>query len=821
MLSGKYIPLNWTSEIQLPLGGVGQYASDSVTLPEFRLYGSTSTLNFDTELLFEKAIKLISDPHTIFMFERHRILLSKLVVLNCYGYKLRDLVSLYQVLNLCAERLSTLTEVYKSSLLSLIGLCKLPFLKELSSDEHRYLEFCTDCICQLGYLLRFDNEEIQLCICDTIIELYNPIQKLPVLPEDSNLRYTSLEFVRKVIESSDIAESVFMLYSTMNDFRKLRFSLMDLLQKLTRNSIVCSKRLISISAPRLICLNMSKPSVYNPLLSRSVETLWNLADHPHASETVVEWTKQVGHEDCLLQLRDAFFLQLAQSHSKFCRNLRNDIMTVISLIIKNTAQFSDLIHIPLTELGIVKQIIQLFTLEKVKQVNPLFKNLRLLPNPENFDLKKMIISALVWLVHNPMAVKVMKETRLVQTLLEWVCPFILLQEQTPPQSGLEAPCETAADDEILVNTSEITATKGSVATYMETDINRMKLSQAELTEESGIDQALEEEHVEEEEEEDNEKVLPDELVLADGSQPHRLAAHTRLEAMKQWPLAFLEELQLHVLDALCTLGPALLDDILLYNGPESLMQLLLWCQNSDPFVGYGNSFQSTGGHKTTRAQMRFCLRLLRNLVESSDERIIESLVSHGIIQLVASLLPMASVCGQIERPHVELKSFGPQTVRKRGRKYDNDASLKTTLKEKKFEEDAVGLEMQIDMLFILAKICEKDVQKKEILGVEDRLAQLENESIPSLQIRHSGDPLSARASRGIDVQMLVQRTPLLTLTTALIDAIWCGVVGSVNCEDYFLMQGGATLLLDLLEVSGSCCDAIINRNRIENTFGDS
>ncbi|KAF5397896.1 hypothetical protein PHET_08963, partial [Paragonimus heterotremus] len=101
---------------------------------------------------------------------------------------------------------------------------------------------------------------------------------------------------------------------------------------------------------------------------------------------------------------------------------------------------------------------------------------------------------------------------------------------------------------------------------------------------------------------------------------------------------------------------------------------------------------------------------------------------------------------------------------------------------------------------------------KEILGVEgievlvallstipDRLAQLENESIPSLQIRHSGDRLPACTSSRMDVQMLVQRTPLLTVTTALIDAIWCGVVGSVNCEDYFLMRGGATLLLDLLE----------------------
>ncbi|KAA3679485.1 uncharacterized protein DEA37_0012675 [Paragonimus westermani] len=536
-------------------------------------------------------------------------------------------------------------------------------------------------------------------------------------------------------------------------------------------------------------------------------------------------------------------------------------MTVISLIIKNAARFSDSLHIPLTEIGIVKQIIQVFTLENGKHVNPLFKNLKLLPNPENFDLKKMISSALVWLVHNPTAVKVMKETRLVQTLLEWVCPFILLQDQTLSQSGQGAQSETVADDDILVDTSEITATKLPTATYNETEANRLKESQTDLTVESGVEHVLEEEQVEEEEEGvEGENVFSNEPILVEGSQTNHLPANTRLELMRQWPLAFLEELQLHVLDTLCTLGPALLDDILLYNGPERLMQLLLWCQNSvisikisdcsasllvfktlmsllertrcmirqlqksctnslpifilplDPFVGFGNSFQSTGGYKTTRAQMRYCLRLLRNLVESSDARLIESLASHGIVQLLVSLLPMASVCEHTERPHEKLKSFGPQRVHKRGRKLDNSVISKTIKNEKRLEEDAVGLEIQTDMLFLLAKICEKDVQKKEILGVEgidvlvallstipDRLAQLENESIPSLQIRHSGDDPSVCASRRMDVQMLVQRTPLLTLTTTLIDAIWCGIVGSVNCEDYFLMRRGATLLLDLLE----------------------
>ncbi|VDQ16550.1 unnamed protein product [Trichobilharzia regenti] len=42
----------------------------------------------------------------------------------------------------------------------------------------------------------------------------------------------------------------------------------------------------------------------------------------------------------------------------------------------------------------------------VRCMNPLFKNLKLLPNDENFDMKKLIISILVEISNDPVAVYV-------------------------------------------------------------------------------------------------------------------------------------------------------------------------------------------------------------------------------------------------------------------------------------------------------------------------------------------------------------------------------------------------------------------------------
>ncbi|CAH8660460.1 unnamed protein product [Dicrocoelium dendriticum] len=92
---------------------------------------------------------------------------------------------------------------------------------------------------------------------------------------------------------------------------------------------------------------------------------------------------------------------------------------------------------------------------------------------------------------------------------------------------------------------------------------------------------------------------------------------------KQWPPVLWEELQLHMLDAFCVLGPALHEEFLMYNGPSDVVQLLQWYQENY-FVGFGNSFHGSGGRGNGRSQVRYMLRLIRNFMDLDDERLIQA-----------------------------------------------------------------------------------------------------------------------------------------------------------------------------------------------------
>ncbi|TPP63821.1 hypothetical protein FGIG_02011 [Fasciola gigantica] len=48
-------------------------------------------------------------------------------------------------------------------------------IKELSSDEQTFFPLCVDCLSQLGYLLRINDQLIQRTICHTLDEFYDPL----------------------------------------------------------------------------------------------------------------------------------------------------------------------------------------------------------------------------------------------------------------------------------------------------------------------------------------------------------------------------------------------------------------------------------------------------------------------------------------------------------------------------------------------------------------------------------------------------------------------------------------------------------------------
>lgn len=55
---------------------------------------------------------------------------------------------------------------------------------------------------------------------------------------------------------------------------------------------------------------------------------------------------------------------------------------------------------------------------------------------------------------------------------------------------------------------------------------------------------------------------------------------------------------------------------------------------SADYGGHGNSFHGSGGRGNKRAQMRYCLRLLRSMVSVGDEVLNQDLVDQGAINQI-------------------------------------------------------------------------------------------------------------------------------------------------------------------------------------------
>ena len=52
---------------------------------------------------------------------------------------------------------------------------------------------------------------------------------------------------------------------------------------------------------------------------------------------------------------------------------------------------------------------------------------------------------------------------------------------------------------------------------------------------------------------------------------------------------------------------------------------------SDNFGGQGNSFYGSGGRSNKRAQMRQCLRLIRSMVSTGEDVILQDFMDQGAI----------------------------------------------------------------------------------------------------------------------------------------------------------------------------------------------
>ncbi|KFU92572.1 Uncharacterized protein C7orf63, partial [Chaetura pelagica] len=209
----------------------------------------------------------------------------------------------------------------------------------------------------------------------------------------------------------------------------------------------------------------------------------------------------------------------------------------------------------------------------------------------------------------------------------------------------------------------------------------------------------------------------------------------------EWSAAQYEELQLHAIAILASVAPVLVNKYLSCQGNTLLLVFLEWCIGQDPFFGQGNSFHGTGGRGNKVAQMRYSLRVLRSVVSLYDNAVNVNLCDQGAIgQLLDVLKYAADKC--------------------------------------KEREDAILLEIQADIFFVLSVLCENDLHRKELFSYEgvDIL-------IPFIQM----DPKKFHSGLGH-----------LHLLFGALDCLWSCVIGCYIAEDYFLEKQGIFLLLDLL-----------------------
>uniref|UniRef100_W5LI90 Cilia and flagella associated protein 69 n=1 Tax=Astyanax mexicanus TaxID=7994 RepID=W5LI90_ASTMX len=576
-----------------------------------------------------RVIRLLEEPVSSSLKERHIFALKKVVKRCQTGFLLKDLADLFRILNICAERSKDHPE-YAPVLCDLLHICRLPFLKEKASDEPNYASVVTDSLSQLGLFMRVPDCKIREQISTSIISLYST---------DKARQYDgvcpiSLGYRQELVECSGLAETLTMSLALLENQLPAKHQVLRALQMLSSSSFNCSLILKAEGAQK-ICFHMNEPDPSGQVLFRSSEILWNLLENGSREEV----TSQLSNMDCIMFLKEAFLHHLLDGYRHYDQQLRNDLLVIITLIAENPSA-------PLIESGFAKQLILFVTFPELKSHNPLIRKLKLAFTNEDFEMKKLLLNLVVVLSRDLSAVQLFKESRVMLALM---------------------------------------------------------------------------------------------LLVRPSSSDSRPSGKGR----RSWTPVQQEELQLQALATLATVAPLMIEEYISCQANVCLLMLLEWCTQQDGYFGQGHAFHGAGGRGGKKAQMRYCVRLLRCMTSLSNNIINQDLCDQGAISQLLGLL--------------------------------------RRFQEREEEEDAVCVEIQTDVLLTLTTLCEEDMHRKELFGSEG----------VEMVIRYlKMNPAQLQSGLGHN-----------RLFASTVDCVWSCIVGCYLTEDLFLEKEGAFLLLDFLHLS--------------------
>ncbi|XP_013998112.2 cilia- and flagella-associated protein 69 isoform X2 [Salmo salar] len=577
-----------------------------------------------------RVIHFLEDPLAATLKERQIFALKKVVKRRQKGFLLKELADVFKILYICAEKSKDHPE-YTSVLCDLLKICRLPFLKEKTSDEVTYAQTVKESLSQMGFLMRVPNADVRNQICHSIISVYSSVTSKHSV---DGLHPTSLGYRVQLLEKSGLAETLVLSMALLENQPAVKLHVLQTLQMLSSSSDVNCSLILKAQGAQQICFHMNEPDPSGQVLFRSSEILWNLLERGCKEEV----TAQLSNMDCIMALKEAFLHQLLNGFRHYDLQLRNDLLVITTLIAENPKS-------PLIESLFAKQLVLFVTFPELKSHNPLVRNLKLSYNNEDFEMKRLLLNLVVVMSKDLSALQLFKEGHVVLALLHLVKPT------AAPPEGQSGP--------------------------------------------------------------------------------------------RNWNTVQQEELQLQALATLATVAPLMLDDYMTCQGNTCLLLLLEWCTERDAYFGQGHSFHGTGGRGSKKAQMRYCVRLLRSMASLGNEAINQDLFDQGAIsQLLVIIMQMEG---------------SPE------------------------EEDVITLEIKADIQLILSALCENNPHRKELFGSEGVEMTV-----------HFLKMSTEKFYSGLGHNKLILST---------VDCVWSCIVGCYTTEDVFLEKEGIFLLLDLLHSS--------------------
>ncbi|XP_070778157.1 cilia- and flagella-associated protein 69-like [Enoplosus armatus] len=354
-----------------------------------------------------KVIRLLEDPLTANLKERHLFVLKKLLKRSHIGFLLKELTGIAKILNICAEKVKEHPE-YVPILCEALQICRLPFLKEKASDELNYAQDVIEFLSHMGCLMRVSDAEVRQQIVESVKSFYSCVAPKQLL---DGLQPTSPGYRLQLLERSDLAQTLLLSMAALENLSTIKLQLLQTLQILSSSSDMNCALILNARGAETICLHMNEPDPSGQVLFRSSEILWNLLERGSKEEV----TAQLSSMECVVSLKEAFLHQLMNGFRHSDLQLRNDLLVITTFIAENPNSL-------LIESLFAKQLVVFVTFPELKSHNPLVRNLKLNFSNEDLKMKKLLLNLLVLMSKDLAALQLYKEERVMLALLTLVKP---------------------------------------------------------------------------------------------------------------------------------------------------------------------------------------------------------------------------------------------------------------------------------------------------------------------------------------------------------------------------------------------------------------